>query len=118
MYNGIYGTLEKDLINIGAFKEYKLDLINKIDNIKTNKRKMNELDKALTELCIYSQWFWFDMMTSLRSKRMIYYRLYNIFGLDKVNQFEMYFINEFVYNRMKELVKNNGYKIEMEEYYV
>ena len=118
MYNGIYGTLEKDLINIGAFKEYKLDLINKIDNIKTNKRKMNELDKALTELCIYSQWFWFDMMNSIRLKHIIRCRLYNILGLDKFNQFEMYFINNFIYNRMKELVKNNDYKIEKEEYYV
>lgn len=119
MYNTIYGTIEKDLINIGTFKKYKVDLINKIDNIKSNKRKMKELDKALIELVIFNtSWLWVDMINSLRLKHMIQCRLYHILGLDKVNQFEMYFINNFIYNRMKELVKNNDYKIEMEGYYV
>lgn len=116
MYKGIYGTLEKDLINIGVFKDYKINLIDKLEYIKSNKRKNKELDETLLELSVYSQWFWIDVMRPMRLKQ--YYRLYNIFEVDRNNQVEMYFINSFIYNRMRYLAKTNGYKIELEEYYV
>lgn len=118
MYKGLYGTLEKDLINIGIFKEYKINIINKLEVIKLNKRKTKDLDKTLTELAIFSTWIWNNMNNSVRMKHMVYYRLYDMLELDKTNQFEMYFINNFIYNRMKDLVKSNKYKIELEGYYV
>lgn len=118
MYKGIYGTLEKDLINIGAFKEYKINLIYKIENVKSNKRKSKEFEKAILELAMFSTWLWVDMLNSLRLKHRIQYRLYNILELEKTNPFEMYFINNYIYNRISEIVKNNEYKIELEDYYV
>lgn len=90
IYRGVYGNLEKDLIEVGRFKYHKLNVIYKIEDIKSNKRKLEKFEKGL-KVYVYSS-IWSFRRQSIRTLQMLYMLLFDTIKINECNPIELIFM--------------------------